>query len=316
MGSVKDLKLLEKPSTYKEGLGIFYFTDDYSVFDYGKMPDTIPDKGAALCRMSSYNFEQLKKIGITSHFLELVSNNEMKVKLVRVLDPKKFDLSKEKGNYLVPLEVIFRNSLPSGSSLLKRLNNKEVTLADLGLKELPKEGTRLKEPLLDVSTKLEEKDRYLKWAEAQKMSGLSDKKFQELKETALKVNEFLTEKANSIGLEHADGKIEFGVSANANLMIVDVLGTLDENRFLYNGIHLSKQVLRDYYNQTQWKEEYLKKGKSIKPPRLPKELITITSNMYKAVAEAWIGKKIWNAPKIEKVVEDYELFLENTQKMI
>ena len=38
--------------------------------------------------------------------------------------------------------------------------------------------------------------------------------------------------------------------------------------------------------------------------------------MYKAVAEAWIDKKIWNVPKIEKVVEDYELFLENTQKMI
>jgi len=93
-------------------------------------------------------------------------------------------------------------------------------------------------------------------------------------------------------------------------MIVDVLGTLDENRFLYNGIHLSKQVLRDYYNLTPWKEEYLEKGKSVVPPKLPKELIAIVSNMYKAVAEAWTGSKIWNAPKIETVVEDYEAFLD------
>jgi len=210
MGSVKDLKILEKPSVDSEGTGVFYFTDDYSVFDYGKMPDTIPDKGAALCRMSAYNFGQLKKLGIKSHFISLLNNNEMKVNLVRVLDPAKYDLSKEKGNYLVPLEVIFRNSLPSGSSLLKRLANKEVTLADLGLKEMPKEGTKLKQAILDVSTKLEEKDRYMKWSEAQKMAGLSDEKLQELKDIALKVNEFLTEKAESFGLEHADGKIEFG----------------------------------------------------------------------------------------------------------
>jgi phosphoribosylaminoimidazole-succinocarboxamide synthase len=214
----------------------------------------------------------------------------------------------------VPLEVIFRNSLPSGSSLLKRLANNEVSLEDLGLKEMPKEGTKLKQPILDVSTKLEEKDRYLKWVEAQRMAGLSDEKLQELKDTTLKVNEFLTEKAESLGLEHADGKIEFGRDVKGELMIVDVLGTLDENRFLYNGIHLSKQVLRDYYNLTPWKEEYLKKGKLARPPRLPKELITIVSNMYKSVAEAWAGSKIWNAPSIEKVVEDYQAFLDKLPK--
>ena len=54
-----------KEATAEEmGVGVFEFTDDYSVFDYGKMPDVIPNKGEALCRMAAYNFQQLKKLGI------------------------------------------------------------------------------------------------------------------------------------------------------------------------------------------------------------------------------------------------------------
>ncbi len=39
----------------------FEFTDDYSVFDWGKMPDTIAHKGRALALMGAYFFERLAK---------------------------------------------------------------------------------------------------------------------------------------------------------------------------------------------------------------------------------------------------------------
>jgi phosphoribosylaminoimidazole-succinocarboxamide synthase len=39
---------------------LFAFTDDYSVFDYGKMPDRIRGKGSALAMMTAYCFEQLE----------------------------------------------------------------------------------------------------------------------------------------------------------------------------------------------------------------------------------------------------------------
>ncbi len=39
----------------------FEFTDDYSVFDWGKMPDTIAQKGRALALMGAYFFERLSK---------------------------------------------------------------------------------------------------------------------------------------------------------------------------------------------------------------------------------------------------------------
>lgn len=39
----------------------FEFTDDYSVFDWGKMPDTILNKGRALALIGGYFFEELKR---------------------------------------------------------------------------------------------------------------------------------------------------------------------------------------------------------------------------------------------------------------
>lgn len=45
MGSVKDLMYCSGPA---KGDWAFLFSDKYSVFDYGEMPDLIPGKGAAL----------------------------------------------------------------------------------------------------------------------------------------------------------------------------------------------------------------------------------------------------------------------------
>ena len=42
MGSVKDLKTLQPATKSEYGQGIFSFSDRYSVFDWGEMPDTIP----------------------------------------------------------------------------------------------------------------------------------------------------------------------------------------------------------------------------------------------------------------------------------
>jgi len=318
MGSVKDLVIKEKPSAQKMGLGIFSFTDDYSVFDYGKMPDIIPFKGEALCRMAAFNFSELEKKGIKTHFRKLLKGNQMEVNLVQVLRPQKNELKDSSSNYLIPLEIIFRNSLPEGSSVFKRIAKGELKIEDIRLKEMPKPGEKLVKPLLDVSTKLEETDRYLSWSEAQSLARLKEKELSELKEKTFLINDFLTEKAEEIGLEHADGKVEFALTPKRELMLVDVVGTLDENRMLFNGMHISKQVLRDYYLKTEWykkidevKAKGLPKEKWPAPQRLPKELIEIVSNMYKSVTEAWCNKKFWGeTPSIGEVVEEYKQFLD------
>ena len=124
MGSVKDLILLESPTKKEPGRGRFVFSDRYSVFDWGEMPDHIDQKGAALCIAAAYFFEKLEKIGLSTHYLGLVEEeqakelsqinmpvNIMETKLFRVLKPTLTDqgtynyqiYQQEKGNFLIPL---------------------------------------------------------------------------------------------------------------------------------------------------------------------------------------------------------------------
>ena len=316
MGSVKNLNVMKEASGSEMGLGVFEFTDDYSVFDYGKMPETIPHKGEALCRMAANNFVELEKQGAKSHSRKLVSGNKMEVNLVRVLYPQKGELNADDVNYLVPLEVIFRNSLPEGSSVFKRFESGQLRPADLGLKNIPKPGEKLKNPILDVSTKLEPIDRYMDWKEAQALARLSALQLRGLKEKTLAINDFITKHAEKIGLEHADGKVEFGIDAKGKLILVDVCGTLDENRLLYNGFPISKQVLRDYYKTTSWYKELEEATKQTTnkqdwpaPHKMPKELKEIISNMYTSVCEAWTNEKRWNSPRISDVIAGYKKFL-------
>ena len=101
MGSVKDLQVIKKPTPQAMGVGRFQFSDRYSVFDWGEMPDHIEGKGAALCLMGAYCFEQLEKKGVRTHYKGLVENDKavkvselkqpssvMEVALVNVYRPK------------------------------------------------------------------------------------------------------------------------------------------------------------------------------------------------------------------------------------
>ncbi len=54
-GSVKNLYLDADPAYLW-----FEYTDDYSVFDWGKMPDPIPGKGLALARLGEFFFRELE----------------------------------------------------------------------------------------------------------------------------------------------------------------------------------------------------------------------------------------------------------------
>lgn len=58
-GSVKNLRLKKAVAKNKPGVLLFEFTDDYSIFDYGKMPDKIPGKGATAAISSAYFFERV-----------------------------------------------------------------------------------------------------------------------------------------------------------------------------------------------------------------------------------------------------------------
>ena len=348
MGSVKDLQVIQKPTLTEMGTGRFVFTDRYSVFDWGEMPDHIEGKGAALCLMGAYCFEQLEKVGVKTHYKGLVNekgrsvkvaelkvpSNTMEVALVNVYKPKTtvtngkiihdYNIyNSALKNCLIPLEIIYRNGLPEGSSVFKRLATGKVTLKDLDLDHQPKPGDTLSKPIFDVSTKLEETDRYVTWAEAQKIAGLTDSELADIKAVLLKADETITKAASNAGLKNEDGKIELAFDDIRKLMLVDVLGTLDECRFTYDGVHVSKEVARQFYKNTIWyndleqaKKDAEAKGvqdwKSLcksQPPKLDPKLKTIISQMYMAVANEMSNIKLFDTPKLAKVINEYRDFI-------
>ena len=155
---------------------------------------------------------------------------------------------------------------------------------------MPVPNLKLDKPILDVSTKLEITDRYLTWTEAQKISGLSDSEIVESQRLTQTVNDLITQEFAKIGLINEDGKIEVGFDSERRLMLVDVLGTLDECRFTADGLPVSKEAARIFYRNTAWHEaveqakekdrQHWKDVCSSGPEPLPHELKSLISQVY------------------------------------
>jgi phosphoribosylaminoimidazole-succinocarboxamide synthase len=345
MGSVKDLETTKKPTRDSMGIGRFHFSDRYSVFDWGEMPDHIIGKGEALCLMGAYCFEQLERKGVKTHYRGLVNENGktvafdelkrptsiMEVNLVNVYKPEcrvvqgKFDYDYSAfvpslRNYLIPLEIIYRNGLPEGSSVFKRLEQKKTTLKDLGLDHYPKPGERLAKPLFDVSTKLEQTDRYVTWEEAQGIAGLTSREVADVKALLSKVNRTISEIASGAGLENEDGKIELAFDGERKLMVVDVVGTLDECRFTFDSFHVSKEIARQFYRKTEWYSDVEEAKKTAEragvedwrtvcksqPPKLDVRLKTIISEMYMAAANELTNRAMFDVPRLAQIISEYK----------
>jgi phosphoribosylaminoimidazole-succinocarboxamide synthase len=345
MGSVKDLEVLRKPTRTKMGVGRFRFSDRYSVFDWGEMPDLIAGKGAALCLMGAYCFEKLEEKGVKTHYKGLVSSEGktvkvselrkpsdiMEIDLVNIYRPhaitKKGKLQYDYSMYtpsllncLVPLEVIYRNGLPEGSSIFKRLTDGTASIRQLGLDHYPKPGEKLAKPIFDVSTKLEDKDRYLTWDEAREIAGLTVEEIEDVKALLLQVDKLITQIAFKADLENEDGKIELAFNPERRLMVIDVVGTLDECRFTYNGLHVSKEIARQFYRKSAWyadveeakraaEEKGVSDWKSLcksQPPRLDLGLKRSISQMYMATANELMEHRFFEVPSLTEVVNDYK----------
>jgi len=349
MTSVKEFVIEEAATPERTGRGRFAFTDDYSVFDWGKMPDPIPGKGASLCAMGAANFELLEAEGVPTHYRGVVSDGEV-VELEAADDPPRemaIDLSRvpdlphegrtydydafhaEAGeNYVVPLEIVFRNTVPVGSSLRRRAGPADF---GLGFDDWPDEAVDLPEPVVEFSTKFEESDRYLSRDEADRIAGAAD--IDDLEATARAVNRLVTERADEAGLKHEDGKIECiyvdsgasqtpranGETVSGEVRVADVVGTFDENRFSYDGQQVSKEVVRQYHKreQPEWVaavDEAKERAKAEDvadwrelcerdPEPLPEHVVEAMSDLYCGGANAYLGRDLFDAPSLADAVE-------------
>ena len=337
MTSVKEFRVEQEPTGSDLGRGRFVFTDRYSVFDWGEMPDHVPQKGASLCTMGAHNFETLEAEGVPTHYrgvyaagsdgpVELADctrpPTEMAIQLTQVPDlpylgDDAYDYDAYHAaagdNYLIPLEIVFRNTVPVGSSLRSRGSPAEY---GLDTETWPDEAVELPEPVVEFSTKYEEQDRYLDRAEADRIAGRAD--LDALESLALTVNNVLSARAAEHGFRHEDGKIEC-LSHDGTVAVADVAGTFDENRFSYNGQEVSKEVVRQYYKRTDpgWVEAVSAAKSAARergvadwrtlcdrsPDPLPDEVLDAVSDLYAAGTNAYTDTAWFDAPTIDDAVD-------------
>ncbi len=361
-GSVKDVYGRTGEDTL-----VFRFSDRYSVFDWGEMPDQLEKKGEALAQIGDLCFRflgkpetwtdwkvsgvspwlekrseesavlrSLKANGVQHHSLGLTEKNALKVRAFERVKPEfknnSYDYTAYKArpvNTLVPLEVVFRFGAPEGSSFLARAKQRPGYSRSLGLGDDIKPGTAFPHPIVEFFTKLEPTDRFLFRDEARAVAGLNDEEFAALEQLTLLIALRLRDLFASFGVELWDGKFEFafvpGDEKVRDLCLGDSIGP-DELRLIKDGVHLSKEVLRQEYRDSSWYKALEKAKKLAKergeedfrkicreeqgeePRPLRKEIAMAASALYPALANAIakaVGEKVpfANAKKLDEVVE-------------
>jgi len=335
--SVKRIRVDEAPTASRLGRGRFAFSDDYSVFDWGRMPDSIPGKGAALCVTGAHSFALLEDAGIPTHYRGVVHGgeaqpleaalsagaapDEMAIELADVpdlpttgagYDYDAYHAAAGEG-YLIPLEVVFRNHVPVGSSLRRRTDPGAHGLA---FEEWPEETVALPEPVVEFSTKFEHQDRYLDRDEADAIAGAAP--IDELASVARAVNRVVTERAAAAGLAHLDGKIEC-LFDGGEIRVADVVGTFDENRFARDGRQVSKELLRQHHTHTQ--SEWVAAVREAKalaeaegtpewrslcdpaPAPLAGPVVAHVGRLYRAGANAYLDRSVFAVPDLDALLE-------------
>lgn len=308
--TTKNLEIIEPPTATKEGVGVFEYTDDYTVFFYGRMPDRIPGKGEAICRMAAFNLAMLEEAGVPTHFRRFLPPNRIEFDLARIVDPDVEPLTPDAANYVVPLQILARNALPQGSSVHRRLVAGTLIPSDIGLSVIPAVGELLARPVVEYATMLTEPKRFIDAMKAQRIAGLTDDQFQAMLDTTVKVNEVITRHASELGLTHSDGNFEYVVSSDGRIVLADSPGTPDGSRFLFDGVHCGKQIIRNWYSDhgleppvKQWVADGLPRSKWPTPASLPPEFIPVMSDLYRSLSEAWTGQRRRNASDLPAAVQ-------------
>jgi phosphoribosylaminoimidazole-succinocarboxamide synthase len=328
-GSAKQVWAAGRPSDAGTVRGKFVFTKDWSVFDFGhfyKPPVEIEYKDEALCRQTTWGFTKLlPKLGIPSHFLRQIDSTTIEVNLVQIeRDYSRLPLP----NYLIPFEAIFRYRVLG--SLYDRFKDGKRDFREFGFQSMPAKGEKLPQPYVEFTTKLEPTDRNITDKEAaDDFAKITKGEIEHVREIVLKYANGFGAEIESRGLELGDGKLEF-VKVGDEILVGDVVCTLDEHRILYRGRDLTKEILREYYRRVGYKAQIdaftaqldaaRAAGKVVNPEvvdhlfPLPLPLEPnwrqLASDAYRAqtvaiTSEEWIG-----APSLESVSRRYDELLE------
>ncbi|MEW5952682.1 MAG: phosphoribosylaminoimidazolesuccinocarboxamide synthase [Bacillota bacterium] len=165
------------------------YKDDATAFD-GLKKGTIDNKGALNNLISIHFFRLLEEAGITTHFVEAVSDRGMIVRAVKI----------------ILVEVVVRNI--AAGSLAKRLGLEEGTPLRHTIVEYYYKSDELHDPMIN-----NDHISVLDLATPEQMS--------QIKATALKVNDIMRAYLAERGLDLIDFKLEFGINNQGNVILAD-----------------------------------------------------------------------------------------------
>ena len=173
-GKAKKVFATANPDEYR-----VYYKDDATAFD-GTKRGTIINKGIINNKVSAFFFNMLNEKGIPNHFIKLISDREMIVKSLKILQ----------------VEVVVRNV--AAGSLAKRIGWEE--------------GTKMPTPVLELYYKNDElHDPMINAYHIKAMELATPEQMQEIEEYALKINEILSTYLKTKKIDLIDFKLEFGI---------------------------------------------------------------------------------------------------------
>ncbi|MDT8900182.1 phosphoribosylaminoimidazolesuccinocarboxamide synthase [Anaeroselena agilis] len=182
-GKAKKVYATENPDEY-----LVFYKDDATAFN-GVKRGTILNKGVLNNKISAFFFDLLGKNGIPHHFVRLVSDREMLVKKLTILQ----------------IEVVVRNI--AAGSLAKRIGWEE--------------GRKLPQPVVELYYKNDDLgDPLINEYHARAMGLADDNQLKAIQELGLKINAILGAYLKEKKLELIDFKLEFGLH-NGQLLLGD-----------------------------------------------------------------------------------------------
>jgi phosphoribosylaminoimidazole-succinocarboxamide synthase len=166
------------------------FKDSLTAFN-GEKKDEESGKGALNCAITTLIFEALEKEGIPTHLIKQIDETKQLVKKVDI----------------ILIEVVIRNIV--AGSLTKRIGLKEGEKLPFTIVEFYYKNDELNDPLINDDHAM-----VLKLVDSKKELDL-------LREYGLKINKFLSEFFDKVGLTLVDFKIEFGKDENGKILLAD-----------------------------------------------------------------------------------------------
>jgi phosphoribosylaminoimidazole-succinocarboxamide synthase len=269
-----------------DGKLLLVASDRLSAFDV-VMPDGIPGKGQVLNRISAFWFRKLENI---------VPNHMITIEVEEFPPAARAHAETLRGRSMLcrkaaplPVECVVRGYL-SGSGWAEYKEHGEVC----GIR-LPKglvESARLPEPVFTPATK-EEKGRHDENIPFGRMEEIVGKeRAARVRDTAVALYKSAAEYALGRGIIIADTKFEFGLEGG-RLLLIDEALTPDSSRFWPAAEYraggpqksFDKQFVRDYLLTLPW-------NKTAPGPKLPADVIEMTSQKYREALRILTGKDI------------------------